>query len=256
MEYGVCTDGTLTAEAGRAGFDYVELGVVGALMPLEDDARFAQSLAEMRAGAVACKAMNCFVPGDMKIVGPDVDFGALERYVATACGRAEQAGVETIVFGSGAARRIPDGFDADRAGEQILAFCRMAGPIAGGCGVTIAVEPLSREDTNCLTTVATAAEVVRQVDHPSLRLLVDYYHLARDGDSLEDVAAAGGLLAHVHIATVANRLPPGAEPCDLKPFFDALKAGGYDGRISIEGHYPDPSTNLPRALELMKALAQ
>lgn len=256
MEYGVCTDGTLTGEAARAGYDYVELTVGGALRPREDEERFAESLAGMQAGALPCKAMNCFIPGDMKITGPEVDLGALERFVTTACSRAGQAGVETIVFGSGAARRIPDGFDAKQAAEQIIAFCRMIAPIAGHCGVTIVIEPLSREDTNSLTTVASAAEVVRQVDHSALRLLVDFFHLARDGDRLEDVVAAGPLFAHVHIATVPNRLPPGAEPCDLGPFFDALAAGGYDGRISIEGAFPDPPADLPRALELMKELAR
>jgi len=256
MEYGVCTDGALTGEAARAGYDYVELTVAGALMPLADEDRFAESLAEIQAAPLPCMAMNCFIPGDMKIVGPEVDLGALERFVATACTRASRAGVETIVFGSGGARRIPDGFDTDRAGEQIAAFCSMAAPIAGDSGVTIVIEPLSREDTNSLVTVAAAAEVVRQVNHPALRLLVDYYHLGRDGDRLEDIVTAGPLLAHVHVATIANRLPPGAEPCDLGPFFDALKAGGYDGRISIEGTFPDPPTDLPRALELMKTLAQ
>ena len=98
--------------------------------------------------------------------------------------------------------------------------------------------------------------MVRQVDHPALRLLVDFYHWARDEDRIEDVVAAGDLLAHVHVATVPNRLGPGAEPCDLGPFFDALQAGGYDGRVSIEAKLPDPPVDLPRGLATLKALVR
>lgn len=256
MEYGVCGDGALAGEAAAAGFDFVEMGVAGALMPLANETRFAESLARIEAAALPCRALNCFIPGEMKIVGPEVDSAALERYVGTACSRASRAGVETIVFGSGGARRIPDGFDAARAGEQILAFGRMTAGIAGDCDVTVVVEPLSRHETNSLITVGQAADVVRQVDHPSLRLLVDYFHWARDNDSIEDIVAAGPLLAHVHVATMPNRLAPGAEPCELGAFFDALNAGGYDGRVSIEAKFTDPPVDLPRALETMKALAR
>ena len=255
MQYGLCNDGALADEAAGAGYDFIEMGVAGALMPLEDEASFGESLARIEAGALPCRAMNCFIPGQMKITGPEVDLAALEGYVATACRRASRAGVETIVFGSGGARRIPDGFDRDRGGEQIVAFCRMTAGVAGDCGLTVVVEPLSRDEANSLTTVAEAAAVVRRVDHPALRLLVDFYHWARDGDRMEDIVAAGDLLAHVHVATVPNRLAPGSEPCDLGPFFGALRAGGYDGRVSIEAKFTDPPGDLPRALATMKALA-
>ncbi len=50
-------------------------------------------------------------------------------------------GIGIIVFGSGGARRIPEGFDRQRAHGQLVAFCRMVGPIAREHGVIIAVEP-------------------------------------------------------------------------------------------------------------------
>jgi sugar phosphate isomerase/epimerase len=64
-------------------------------------------------------------------------------------------------------------------------------------------------------------------------------HWALEQDSVEDVVAAGSLLRHTHIAAYRTRLAPGAEPCDLIPFFRALKAGGYDGRLSIECTWAD-----------------
>jgi len=118
----------------------------------------------------------------------------------------------------------------------------MLAPIAAKHRVTVVIEPLNKKDCNVLTTVA------------ALRLLVDAYHLLLDDDSLEDIVRNGDLLAHVHIATVPNRLPPGAEACDLGPFFDALVRAGYDGRVSFEGRVSDPETDLARALSHMREL--
>ena len=175
--------------------------------------------------------------------------------MAAVCTRAGQAGVEVIVFGSGGARQIPDGFDAREAHAQLVRFCSLVAPIARHHGVTVVVEPLNRRECNVLTTVGECAALVREVAHPGLRLLVDAFHFLRDNDSIEDLVANADLLAHVHVATTANRLAPGAEPCDLKAFFKALARGGYNGRVSIEGSIPNPAKELPAALALLRQLA-
>ena len=47
-------------------------------------------------------------------------------------------------------------------------------------------------------------------------------------------------LVHAHLATMPNRKAPGIEPYDFVPFFRALAAAGYDGRVSVEGGLPPP----------------
>ena len=253
-QYGVCGGPGVAAVAAEAGYDYFEWTVGGLLKPREDHDAFAAALAEARAAALPCPVVNCFVPGDLKITGPDADLAALEQYVTTAFERAYEAGVDTIVFGSGGARRIPEGVDRQSAHQQIVAFCRMAAPIALGHGVTVVVEPLNVTECNVLTTVGESAELVREVDHRGLRLLADAYHMLKDDDSVESIAANGDIMAHIHIATAPNRLSPGGEESDFLPFFDALARARYAGRISIEGKIPDPPSDLPKALSLMKRL--
>ncbi len=255
MKFGVCGSPSMARVAARAGYEYFEMTVGALLMPREDEAAFAASLAELRAAPLPCPAVNVFIPAELKITGPQVDQAALQSYVTTACQRARQAGVEVIVLGSGGARRVPEGFDHAAARRQIISFCQMLAPIAARNDVTIAIEPLNLAECNILNTVAECAGIVRAVDHPGIQLLVDAYHLLRDGDSLEDVVANGELLVHAHIATIPNRLPPGMEPCDLGPFFAALRHGGYDGRISIEGKVNEDEAELRSALELMRSLA-
>jgi sugar phosphate isomerase/epimerase len=256
MQYGVCCGPSMAPALAEAGYDFFEWTVGAALRPRDPEPTFRETLAQIRAAPVPCLALNCFIPGDLRITGPTADLRALEQFVEVACRRAEEAGVKAIVFGSGGARRIPDGFERAAALGQIVDFCRMLGPIAGRHGVTIVVEPLNKGECNVLVTVAESADVVRRADHPAIRLLVDAYHWMKDGDSAADVAANGPLLAHVHVATLAKHMAPGVEECDFGPFFRSLKQGGYDGRISIEAGLPNPPADLPRALTVLRALAK
>jgi sugar phosphate isomerase/epimerase len=128
----------------------------------------------------------------------------------------------------------------------------MLAPVAAAHGVSVAVEPLNQAECNVLTSVGECARLVREVDHPAIRLLVDAFHLLKDHDSIEDVVVNRDILAHVHVATVPGRLAPGMEACDLAPFFDALVRSGYDRRISIEAILPEQWEDLRQSLELMK----
>ncbi len=255
MKFGACGGADVAAVAAAAGYDFIEGSVGGLLCPLASEAEFRDRLAAVQALPLPCPALNCLVPADLRIVGPERDPGRLAEYVATACRRAREAEVGVLVFGSGGARRIPEGFPREEAWGHLIEFGAVLAEQAGKNGVTIAVEPLNRKECNVLNTVGECADLVRAVAHPAFRLLVDGYHWALDHDSAEAVAKNGDLLAHAHVATVPGRLAPGAEDCDLGAFFGALAAAHYDGRVSIEGNLQDAATTLPRALALMRALA-
>ena len=255
MQFGVCGDMGLAAIAAKASYDYGEWSVAAVLKPRESEDAFRASHDALRRVALPYPVLNCFVPGDLKVTGPDVDQPALEDFVTTSMMRAEAAGVETIVFGSGGARRIPDGFDPRIAHDQLVAFCRMVAPLAHKHGVIVVVEPLNQAECNVLTTVSDCAALVNEVAHPSIRLLVDAYHLLRDGDSYDSIVTHGPLLAHVHIATVPNRFAPAAEDCDFSDFFAALAKAQYTGRVSIEGKIVNPEKELPAALAMMRKLS-
>ena len=255
LQFGVCGDAGMAAVAARASYDFAEGSVGSLLMPRESDAAFCVGLEAVRAAELRYPVANCFVPGDLKITGADASDSALRAYVTTTMRRAERANLQVIVFGSGQARRVPEGFDARAAHDQLVAFCRMVAPIAHDHGVTVVIEPLNRAECNVLTAVSECAALVNEVAHPAIRLLVDAYHLMREGDSYASIVTHGKLLSHVHIATAQNRLAPGAEPCDFSQFFAALRKARYTGRISIEGNIPDPETALPDALILMRKLA-
>ena len=236
----------------EAGFDYVESGVAAVLKPAESQDAFEDGWAVHRTVALPVEALNCFIPGHLKITGQSVDPAPAIRYATTALMRAGQAGIPVIVFGSGGARAVPEGFNHAAATRQIEEFLHEIAPVALESHVTIVVEPLRVMECNILTTVAEAAALVRRVGHPAIRLLVDAYHWNSNDRDAQSIADSGDLLRHAHIATLLNRCAPGHEPFDFTPFFDALRAAHYAGRLSIEGGMPETLEAFQKANYVLK----
>jgi len=128
-------------------------------------------------------------------------------------------------------------------------------PAAQRHGVTMVVEPLNRSECNVLNTVAEAAAFVREVAHPSVRLLVDAFHWRRENETASAIVEAGDLIRHVHIATAKNRLAPGLEPQDFGPFFGALRQIGYDGRVSVEARFNNLAEEATTVLDVLAIAA-
>ncbi len=256
MQYGVCCSSMEMAEsAATSGYDFIEWTVGGSLQPMEEDVSFAAKLQELKAMKLPSQAVNCFIPASLPVVGTEVDAAGLAQYVETVFARAAAAGVQCVVFGSGKARMIPADFDREQGRRQLLEFCRMVAPKAAAKGVVVVLEPLNRKECNVMNSVRECAEMVLQVDHPAVRLLADSYHVAQDGDSIEDVAEFANLLAHVHVATGEHRLSPASESCPvLEKFMVALRHGGYDGRVSIEAKIADADQELGLALQHLRRL--
>jgi len=239
--------------AAAAGYDYMESGVDGFLKPREGEDAFRAQLALWKTSPVPLRALNCFIPGDLKICSPVSPVKELYAYAETALRRAGAAGIQTIVFGSGGARSIPEGYDRDRANEQLLAFCRFCAGQAERAGVTIALEPLNSKECNVITTVAEGAQLVRAVNHPSFRLLVDCYHWGVENEPHRNISDNGSLFAHVHTATWPARLALGQEDCAIDAFFATLCKTGYDGNVSLECKLGDKKAEeVKTALRVMR----
>lgn len=257
MKLGVCADPNVAPVLAEAGFEFLELHVQNHLKTtVEDEAAFLPELARIQASPVPCVAANCFLPGNLKVTGPDVNRNDLAAYAAVVFERAGQAGIDTIVFGSGGARRIPDDFERDIAWQQLVEFGKLIGPLAQRHNVMVVVEPLNQRECNVLTGVAESGRYVEDVDHPNVRLLVDAYHWLKDDNDYDAIVTYGPLLRHVHIATVATRRAPGVEDCDFTDFFRALKESGYDGRISIESGWTDMAAEASLAFTTLQRLVR
>ena len=234
MRFGICTGPSNAAAVQAAGFHYIEASVQSLLEGLKPEAEW-KGLEVATACPLPTPAANVMVPGSLKITGPDADLNKLRPYMQTVLERAHKTRTTIIVFGSGGARNVPEGFDRARAKQQIIDFGKMLAPIAQANGVTVVVEPLNRKECNIINTVAEAMEYVRAVNSPALQCLVDSYHSWLENEPLASVREHLGAIKHVHVADKEGRTPPGESgTSDYREFFGMLKQGGYAGLISVE----------------------
>jgi sugar phosphate isomerase/epimerase len=252
MRFGICTTIEKSPAARDTGWDYVEESVQGLLQGLESDERWT-GRDRAKKSALPVLAANMLVPASLKITGPDVDRERLAAYMRAVLHRAEKLHIRTLVFGSGGARQVPDGFPRDTAAEQITEFVRTSADAAGEYGVTIVIEPLNRGECNIINSVAEAMKYVAAVGHPNLKCLVDSYHLWMEDEPLEDLRLAMPSIHHVHVADKVGRTAPGESgQSDYRPFFRVLKDGGYDGLISVEATAFDVAASGRKVLEFLR----
>lgn len=189
----------------------------------------------------------------MKIAGPDVNESRVLGFADTVFSRAKRAGVRFIVSGSGGARRIPDGYNLEKAQADFSVLFRKVANVAGKYGIMIALENLQSTETNFVNTVKTATEVVRAVNHPNFKLNADIFHMMREGESPQSIVDAADVLVYCELAEKGNRSFPGIMGDDFKPYLRALRKADYKGYIFIEGS----SSNLQRDMPLsFKYLSQ
>jgi hydroxypyruvate isomerase len=123
----------------------------------------------------------------------------------------------------------------DLAAENLALAAKAAQRIGG----TVLVEPVSGAPRYPLLT---AADVLRVIDRTSrdgaaenLRLLLDVYHLAVNGDDVDSaIDSAAGRIGHVQIADAPGRHEPGTGTLDLDRYLDRIAATGYGGWVGLE----------------------
>lgn len=249
--FGCCAGIDRADAVAQSGYDFIELPAATVLQGEADGSEFAPMLDRLEHLPLPAEAFNIFLPGGMKIVGEEVDRERIHRYLKHVMDRASAVGGKLIVFGSGGARRVPDGFDPLEAQAQIAEFLHEAGAEAERYGITLAIEPLNRGESNILNSVPEALDMAEQADHPSVQVLADLYHMEKDGEPLDHILQAKGRLTHVHVADT-GRFAPGTGDADTAGLFRRLKEIGYAGRISIECSWKNFEEEAPVSLEFLK----
>lgn len=251
-QIGVCTSLANRDIPEAAGCSYIEESVRSFLMPEQPEENFQASLQAVKDSKIPVRACNGFLPGSLKAVGPETKHPEILEYAETAFRRAAQAGIGTIVWGSGESRKIPDGFSRAQAEEQFIDLAKQAAALAKRYGVLICLEPLNSGEVNFINSLSEGSAIVEAVGHPSFKLLADIYHLLREGETPEAIETHSTHIRHCHIAEKEQRTPPGTAGDDFKPFLRALRKIDYRGGISIECRWQNMKEQLPAAVSYLK----
>lgn len=245
MRFGICMPMDRSAKLRAAGWDYLEALVHQLLQGTTPDGQW-KGRAEAAASALPIPAANQLLPATMKVTGPAVNSGQLQQYMRLVTRRASEIGIKTLVFGSGAARNVPDGFDREEARRQIIDFVKMSATLCAEHDVVLVAEPLNRGECNIINSLAEAMQYVRAVDHPHFQCLLDSYHFWLEEEPLESLVDAMPWIRHVHVADKLGRSAPGESgTSDYRPLFSALKRGGYGGTITVETIDPCRIDDIP-----------
>jgi len=255
MKIGICTQIENIADMEKIGFDYIEPAVAGLI--IMDDKMFSNVLSMVNNSKIKCEAFNVLFPGEIKLTGNNVKKEKITEHIKHCFERVLALGGEIVVFGSGNSRNIPEGFDRERAYEQLLEAALIVGNIAKNYNITVTMEPLNKGESNILNTVAEGLEFVKTLNHDNVKLLADFYHMRTDNEDINFIKSTSGYLRHTHIARGVDRKIPSDINEDLySEFFDSLKVCGYQGRVSVEGKTENLIDDAEIALKLLRKICK
>lgn len=263
MRFGCCgnmvakgADGTgieIIEKIADYGFDYIELPLAQ-MMELSDQ-QFAELKERVSQSKINCETCNNFFPVNIKLTGPEIDKNKISSYYKSALSRAGELGVEYVVFGSGPAKNIPEGFPKEEGYQQIVDLLKEVAVVAKENNITIVIEPLRTQECNIINTFKEGCQLAKDVDSPNVRVLVDYYHLTQEQEPVQNLLDLGKeYLFHTHFAKNEGRVYPETMEEDegYQAFINALKAIGYNGRVSCEAYVTDFDQQAKKAIGFFK----
>ncbi len=221
----------------RMGFEAVEIPVE--YPDMIDAAEVKKALDDEGLTAIVCGA---FGPGrDLTHQDPAVHRACFDylRQCFELCNAWEAGFVAGPMYSAvGKARMVPP---EQRQREWNLAVANLhtACETAAEHELSLAIEPLNRFETDLVNTVEDVARLVREIDHPSARIMVDSFHMTIEERNLESaLQAAGDALIHVQVSE-NYRGTPGTGLTPWKSFRQGLERIGYRGAVSIESFTPE-----------------
>ena len=235
---GVALGHEQAGEAARAGYAGIVENLSKHMHPYTVPEQAFQAYAQ-KVKSLPCPiyAYNIFLPGDMKIVGPKVDEAKVLDYCDKIFARLSQTDTRLIIWGSGGARRVPEGWDKKVATKQFIKIAKKIAALAQKYDIMLSLESLNSTETNFINTVAEALYIVKKVGHPNLRLNVDIYHMTMEKEGPAIIKKTKKYINHVEIAEANGRTAPGVQQVDFRPYFAELLKIKYQNMIVIEAKW-------------------
>ncbi len=269
MRFGCCsnmlssgpgkTGAEIVEKLALAGFDYIELSVVDCMALSRSDRK--ALIARLNNAGLLSETVNSFFPRELKTTGPDADPVKIRNWYREALELAKTLGAETAVFGSPYSKSYPLGYSRTTARDQLISLHEEMDAYAQNLGMTILIEPCHRYECNLINTFRDGVELAEEMECRNTKVLFDYYHFFRNGESLDALKKYGAsYLGHIHFACPfrpgepERTFPIERNEWNYEPFLDTVKEIAYDGRISIEAFCKDFDGQVQKSLNLLKEL--
>jgi D-psicose/D-tagatose/L-ribulose 3-epimerase len=216
-------------KAAEAGYDGVEISFVAGL---EMDTKYvARTAADLGLDVVCSTGLS----GPLDISSPDAAIREAGKNHIRAClDRAAELG-SPILGGVtyGVWMGFPDGDKDDYRARSAASLHELAG-YAASLDVDICLEVLNRFETFMFNTVGGCLDFLEAVDHDSVKIELDTFHMNMEEDDLAAAVRQGGdRIGHVQVAANSRRAPQYGH-IDWTPFRAALDDIGYDRWVVFE----------------------
>ncbi len=166
----------------------------------------------------------------------------------------QDLGGKLMVLGSPKQRNLLPGVSMEEANDHAIQVLAEVVPHLEAAGVTLCLEPLSRQETDYMITCQQARELIDHFRSPAIQLHQDVKAMSDESTSIPDlIREFRDVTAHFH-ANDVNLRGPGMGEVDFTPIFAALKETGYDGWVSVEvfDYTPGAEKIAVDSLEYMK----
>jgi sugar phosphate isomerase/epimerase len=228
--------------AARLGYDGLEIApfTLSASPEKISAAEAAKIRATVEASGLVVTGLHWLLvkPEGLSLTDPDTAVRArtIEVMIRLTALCAELGGA-VLVHGSPKQRQIASGETHAVALARLQDGLAQVAEAAAKAGIIYCIEPLSRKETELVNTVAEAAELVRSIDQPGLRTMIDCSAAGLTETcsipSLIDRWLPTGLIAHIQVND-PNRRGPGQGEMKFAPILAALKRHDYAGTIAVE----------------------
>lgn len=121
-------------------------------------------------------------------------------------------------------------------------------------GVTLAIEPLNRFETDLVNTVEQGLELCELIGRDNVGLMLDTFHMNIEEKNIgAAITAAGDKVFHFQVSE-NDRGTPGSGHVPWSETFDALKTINYQGSIVVESFLPTVE-EIAKAVSLWRPVA-
>ena len=254
MKIGVCVGDNIENMliAKKIGYDYVETNA-GDLVKADEEL-----FVKMKNVGIPILTSNCFI--GMRVVGPERDFDAMEKYVDKLFSRASELGLKIMVFGSSGARKRRDeeGLTADECREQVADFLKkFVAPRAEKYNIRVAIEPLRPAECNIINTISDGVEIAKKVGSPNIKVLCDLRHMYVQDEPMSEIEKYADWLIHCHTSNPEGdekhdrTFPKAKDNFNQDDFLIPCINAGME-MCSIEAGVTDFETDAREAFEVLK----
>ena len=196
-------------------------------------------------------------PKDLHITTTDKKiWGRTRDYLSCLLDLCKDLDGKVLVLGSPKQRNLQEGQSYEEARKRASELLESVLDKAQQLSLTICIEPLSPIETDFINTVAQGMEIVRQINHPNLKIHLDVKAMYSQAEPVPDIIRSVRVedIGHFHVND-PNLYGPGMGNLDYAPIAQAIHDIGWNKWLSVEvfKYDPGPETIARKSIDYLRS---